>query len=343
MKSLHNVLKDKIIRKYNLKNKEVSFIPYWQIEKYGYFLSKGKQIITSNSIKNLINSERKLKNLYVFWIIQIETKLKSSLEDIINLHGKKKQKYQVEFYSKNYISNIIHKKVIKNLNLAKNKYIKENPKSAIYMMKKYNHIPFSTYIKYMSFGSVIFICSNLKKILQEKIFQKIKINSNFIPALQLLRELRNLSTHDRSVLDYQSISYALPSNVISAAISTYIHKSQKNKNIWNKNLIAALVIIKLLLTKTQFKSFSDEYTNICKNISKKLGKDNIIYYRLSGGNIKTMDELVKINSSKLMQHNKISRYNLKELRNYQHNETGKYINFKTKYEAIKFIVELSYY
>ena len=218
--------KIKIINDFSLKD-----VSYWQIRKYNFFLKKGSKskVISHANIKHLINVERELKAFFVLWSIKIESKAKAVLEEIFLEHASKNEKYDSVFYSKNYANKVLKPHILKALKKARKEFESREKETYEFLKSKNIKIDIQHYISNLTFASTIEIATQLKKPLRLLFFSRMKITPNFVGCLSLIREIRNLSAHDQSILDYQSSSYVLPRNIISSAISPFIHSSQKKR------------------------------------------------------------------------------------------------------------------
>lgn len=333
--------KESLIKKFKLKdNINIKVMQTWQIEKSIYFLSKGKKKITPGAMRRLIMAERKIKSFYINWSLTIESKIKALLESSLNSIGKKNSLHTAIFYSKNYINNKLPKDLKRRLVNAINHLRKNDKKTYEYAMKISGEsgVDYSFYIKYLYFSDIIYILKNLKFKLQKYILDILKIDKKYIVCINMINELRNYSAHDNSILDYMSLSFALPRNIITSALSKFIHKSQKYNGVQNKNLLAQLICFKYLLDDFEFEKFVIGFREVAPMVSRSLGANNIIYYRLFGGNMKMLDKLLNIKSKNLMSFDKYIDFSLVELREEYKATTGNYVHFKSRYEALDTIV-----
>lgn len=225
---------------------------------------KNDKFIKGSKLKeiyNLYEFDRKIRIIFLEYILLIERKIDTYVSyEFSKEHGHKDYLIPDNF---NYIdkNKKLINKFLKEINLEISHQYKNSNKMIVHYIDNYKYIPLWVLIRILSFGKVSKFYSFMKQKEQNNISRKFNIKSEILKTyLMNLGNIRNICAHDEKLYDV----------ILTKRINiTEYHKKLKliikDAKITNatRDLFSIIIILKILLEKTNFKKF---YIEIIKEI-----------------------------------------------------------------------------
>lgn len=244
-----------------------------------------------NELYSLYLFDRKIKNIFIKYILEIENNVKTVIAHDFS------EKYGHDNYLKisNFDTNVEHWERKRKTDAQKmgevsnmisriqgdisRQLSKNNPMISHYMLT-YGYVPLWILINSISLGTTSVFYSHLKKKDQNDVGRKFNLRpDDLAQILRVLTIYRNACAHDERFYNLKALRNDTKPNSIK---TSYIHDKLKiprdkgNNPICGKNDLFAIVIIcKLILKKESFDKFIDLVKASIDNLSRKLSTISI--------------------------------------------------------------------
>ncbi len=230
---------------------------------------------TFEELYSLFLFDRQFRNIIFKHLLIVENNMKS----IISYQLSKKYGYKEGDYlkPKNFTSNPEKSRQVNDLIKKMKRQVRANApqhSATMHYVNNYGYIPLWVLVKVLSFGIVSELFSILKKEDQEAIADIYDINvDSLINYLPILANYRNLCAHEDIVFE----------NKTQRSIEdTIYHKLLKinqedGEYVYGKNdIFALIIIIKQLITPTEFKDLVEEIKHVLENLEYNLNTITIV-------------------------------------------------------------------
>lgn len=246
------------------------------IKKYGKIFidetksqnsKKYKKIYKDNTsvpdIYNLLKFDRKLANILLFEILNIEEKVKS-----VFVYYTCELKGEFSIYDKDaYDQNENIEKIVKNINYLydlvgrniKKEFINED-------FKKYGRIPFYVLSEFITLGELYKLMDSINPVVTIKVAKHFKLTVSQLKSfVNLLSKFRNACAHNDVVFSYKYEKASIAPTIIH----TKYNLSMGDKSTYNHNLFACLVVIKYFMKKKEYTSLINQIDLLMTTLEKK--------------------------------------------------------------------------
>lgn len=212
-------------------------------------------------IYSLYEFDRKIRIIFLEYILLVERKIDTYIAyEFSKNYGHKNYLIPENFNNSNKNKELILK-FINDINLEISHQYKNSNKMIVHYIDTYKYIPLWVLIRILSFGKVSKFYSFMKQKEQNNISRKFNIKSEILKTYLInLGNIRNICAHDEKLYDV----------ILTKRINiTEYHKKLsliiKDSKVTNatRDLFSIIIILKILLEKTNFKKF---YIEIIKEI-----------------------------------------------------------------------------
>jgi len=241
-------------------------------KKYKKIYKKGTSVF---DIYNLLKFDRKLANLLLYEILEIEEKVKS-----VFVYYTCQIKGELAIYDKSaYDSNKNIEIIVKNINYLYGLVYRNIDKSFVNEdFKKYGDVPFYVLSEFITLGELYKLMDSIDPVVTIKVAKHFNISAKQLKSfVNLLSKFRNACAHNDVVFSYVHNKASIS--------STFVHKKyclkDGDKYIYNKNLFACLLAIKYFKKSKEYFSFInklDRMFSILEKNCNSIKKEDLLNY-----------------------------------------------------------------
>ena len=258
------------------------------IKKYGKFFiddtksaasKKYKKIYKDNTsvtdIYKLLKFDRKLANLLLYEILDIEERVKS-----VFVYYTCSLKGEFSIYDKDaYDPSVNVQYVIDNISYVHNlvkRYIERDFISADFI--RYGRIPFYVLSEFITLGELYKLMNSIDPVVTIEVANYFNLSVSQLKSfINLLSKFRNACAHNDAVFSYryEKASIARTDVHIKYKLSSHF------KKIYNNNLFACLLVIKHFKKKRDYTSLINQIDNLFDSLSRRcatINKDDLLDY-----------------------------------------------------------------
>lgn len=268
------------------------------IKKYGkFFIDNTKSLASSKykkiykdktsvaDIYKLLKFDRKLANLLLYEILDIEERVKS-----VFVYYTCSLKGEFSIYEKDaYDPNVDVDKVIKNINYLYN-LIKQNiSKDFINTdFKKYGRIPFYVLSEFITLGELYKLMDSIDPIITIEVAHHFKLSVHQLKSfINLLSKFRNACAHNDAVFSYSHGKASIAPTDVHNRYSLSVNE----KCMHNHNLFACLLVIKHFKRKKEYSILINQIDKMFDTLCRKcvtINKNDLLDYIGVPATYKTM-------------------------------------------------------
>lgn len=234
-----------------------------------------KQGTTFDEIYTLYQMDRAIRNCLLEFLLIFEANIKTKIAYRFSEKYKGQHDYLI---FRNYTSDPFKSKEVLGViaNLSNTLKSKSKNKIVKHYLDKYGHVPLWVLVKYLTFGNLNYMYNNYNEKLRNQIAsdfsrdyknqykEEIHITPNILDNIfKSANFYRNICAHEEVLYSYKIKNKAKTSQIANIL-------QIDSALIGEGNLFSMIVMLKLVLTKNEFKEFINKLQLIFKNYKGKI-------------------------------------------------------------------------
>lgn len=240
--------------------------------KYKKIYKNGTSV---KDIFNLLKFDRKLANMLLFEILNIEEKVKS-----VFVYYTCELKGEFAIYDKNaYDPNESIENIVKNINYIYDLVGRNIRKPFINDdFRKYGKIPFYVLSEFITLGELYKLMDSIDPVVTIKVSKHFNLSVSQLKSfINLLSKFRNACAHNDVVFSYKFQK----ASIAPTAIHTKYGLSTGDTSVYNHNLFACFLVIKHFMKKKEYSNLIKQFDLMLNSLEKKstiLTKNDLLTY-----------------------------------------------------------------